>query len=446
MISQEVKLSSLIAPSFYNVYWDINDGLHTHYMFKGGRGSTKSSFISLDMVKGIMEDPEANGVALRKVKDTLKDSVFEQLCWAIQALGVEDYWDIPESKLVLTYKPTGQQIRFRGADKPKKIKSMKFKRGYCKYIWYEELDEFTSMEEIRMINQSLMRGGSKYIVFYSYNPPKSANNWVNAEVKLTRSDRLVHHSTYLTVPKTWLGEQFIIEAEHLKETKPTEYEHEYLGEVTGTGGEVFANVTCRPITEEEIKSFAVIRRGLDFGYAIDPLAYVVMSYDRKHKRLYIFHEYYKVGVSNHAAYQEITKENKNNDVIIADSAEPKSINELRQYGLRIRAVKKGPDSIDYGIKFLQDLEEIIIDDIKCPETAREFLNYELEKDANGNFKADYPDKNNHSIDAVRYGMNDECINFRQEKIKEVKKYNFECEKPKPNAFYGEEPSDSYMNY
>jgi PBSX family phage terminase large subunit len=356
------------------------DGLHTHYWLDGGRGSTKSSFASIEIIKGIMEDPEANAVALRKVKDTLKDSVYEQLCWAIEALGVTEYWNIPESKLVLTYIPTGQEIRFRGADKPKKIKSMKFKHGYCKFLWYEELDEFTSMEEIRMINQSLMRGGSKYVVIYSYNPPKSANNWVNAEVKLTRSDRLTHHSTYLTVPKEWLGEQFFIEAEHLKQTKPDNYKHEYLGEVTGTGGEIFSNVTCRPITDEEIKAFTVVRRGLDFGYAIDPLSYGAMSYDRKHKQLYIFHEYYKAGVSNYNAYKEIIKENINNEPIIADSAEPKSINELNQYGLRVSGVKKGPDSIEYGIKFLQDLEQIIIDDVRCPETAREFLTYELEKD------------------------------------------------------------------
>jgi phage terminase large subunit len=409
-----VKLTDVIAPSFYEVHKDIKQGLHTHYWEKGGRGSTKSSFFSIEIVKGIMEDPLANAVALRKVKDTLKDSVYEQLCWAIDILGVNDYWDIPESKLVLTYKPTGQQIKFRGADKPKKIKSIKFRHGYCKFIWYEEVDEFNGIEEIRMINQSLMRGGEKFFVFYSYNPPKSANSWVNAEVKLTREDRLVHHSTYLTVPRAWLGEQFFIEAEHLKETKPDSYKHEYLGEVTGTGGEVFNNVSCRVITNEEIKDFTTIRRGMDFGYAVDPFSYVVTAYDRKHRRLYIYHEVYKVGLSNKAAYELVRSENKHNEQIIADSAEPKSINELRQYGLRIIAAKKGPDSIEYGIKFLQSLEQIIIDDTRCPETAREFLTYELEKDANGNFKAGYPDKNNHSIDAVRYALNFECMRFREE--------------------------------
>jgi PBSX family phage terminase large subunit len=418
-----VRLSEVIAPSFHEIHKDIKQGNHTHYWFSGGRGSTKSSCISVEIILGIMKDKDANAVVLRKVKDTLRESVHEQLLWAIHALNVSEYWQESVSPLSLTYIPTGQKIVYRGADKPKRIKGIKFSRGYAKYLWYEELDEFAGMEEIRMINQSLMRGGTQFTVFYSYNPPKSANNWVNAEKQLTRPDRLVHHSNYLTVPKEWLGEQFIIEAEHLKETKPNAYAHEYLGEVTGTGGEVFDNVKIRKITDEEIESFENIKRGADFGYAIDPFSFVVCNYDRKKKRLYIFHELYKVGLSNTQAISHIKQENRHNDFIIADSAEPKSIHEFRQHGLKVKAAKKGPDSIEYGIKFLQDLEEIVIDDIRCPETAREFLTYELEKDANGNFKAKYPDKNNHSIDAVRYSLNDEIMKHKEEKKKESDPHN-----------------------
>ena len=407
------RLTNVIAPSFYEIHKDIKAGNHTHYWLGGGRGSTKSSFVAIEIILGIMRDPDANCIALRKVKDTLRDSVVEQLQWAIEVLGVEDYWHESVSPLGLTYIPTGQSIKFRGADKPKKIKSIKFSRGYCKFLWYEEVDEFSGMDEIRMINQSLMRGGPEFIVFYSYNPPKSANNWVNAEVQLTRHDRIAHHSTYLTVPREWLGEQFIVEAEHLKTVKQQAYEHEYMGVVTGTGGEVFTNVQTRIISNEEIEDFYDIYRGLDFGYAVDPLAYNVMHYDRKRKRLYIFHEFYKVGVSNNAAYEHISAENKDNAIVIADSAEPKSIAELIQYGLRVRGVKKGPDSIEYGIKFLQSLEAIVIDDTRCPETAREFLTYELEKDVNGNYKARFPDTNNHSIDAVRYALNDEWAKFKE---------------------------------
>jgi PBSX family phage terminase large subunit len=403
----QVKLTDIIAPSFFDLHKAIKNNEYTHYLCKGGRGSTKSSELSVEIILGMMKDPNANAVVLRKVEKYIKDSVFEQLCWAISILKVDEYWDIKYSPITLTYRPTRQKILFRGADKPKKIKSTKFKKGYCKYIWYEEVDEFNGMEEIRMINQSLMRGGEKFNVFYSYNPPQSQNNWINTEALQDRPDRLVHHSTYLSVPRHWLGEQFFVEAEHLKKTKPEKYAHEYLGEVTGTGGEVFKNITIKAITVEEIKTFDNIRRGIDWGYAVDPFSYGVMHYDKTRKKLYIFYEVYKVGLSNLKASEEIKKENKDNKMITCDSAEPKSIDELRSYGMKVKGAKKGPDSIEYGIKFLQDLEEIIIDDKRCPNTAREFLQYELEKDGNGNFKAKYPDKDNHTIDMCRYALEDD---------------------------------------
>lgn len=408
MITMEkVKLSELIAPSFYEIHNDIKNNRYTHYWLKGGRGSTKSSFVSIEIILGIMKDPNANAVALRKVKETIKDSVFEQLIWAIEKLKVNEYWDIKHNPMELTYLPTGQKILFRGADKPRKIKSIKVSRGYVKFIWYEEVDEFNGIEEIRIINQSLMRGGKEFVVFYTYNPPNRNNAWVNEEILIERHDRKVHHSTYLTVPKAWLGEQFFIEAEHLKKVNEKAYRHEYLGEVTGTGGEVFTNVTIRKITDEEIRRFDRIKRGIDFGYAVDPFVYIVVHYDRTRRKLYIFNEIYKVGLSNRKAAELIKEENKNNGIITADSAEPKSIAELKEYGLKIKGAKKGPDSVDYGIKFLQDLEEIVIDSERCPNAAREFLNYELEKDKDGNFKAEFPDKNNHTIDAVRYALEDD---------------------------------------
>jgi len=423
----EVKLSEVIAPSFFPIHAAIKANTFTHYWLKGGRGSTKSSFIAVEIVLGIMKDPEANAVVFRKVKDTLKTSVYEQIVWAINILGVRSFWNIPQSTMVLTYIPTGQKIVFKGADNPRKVKSIAWAKGYCKYLWYEELDEFGGMDEIRMINQSMLRGDDNFIVFYSYNPPKSSNNWVNAEAKLTRPDRLVHHSTYLDVPEKWLGKQFIIEAEHLKEVNETAYRHEYLGEEVGTGGEVFGNVTLRPISEEEINSFSVIRRGLDFGFAADPLAYVVDAYDRKNRRLYIFHELYKYGMSNRNVTKHIMEENINNDLVLADSAEPKSISEMAQYGLKIAGVKKGPDSVDYGIKFLQDLEAIIIDDARCPETAREFTMYELDRNAQGNFRDGFPDHDNHTIDGVRYSLNYDILKHREEEKKSKQKVNWKFE-------------------
>lgn len=401
-----MNISSVIAKSFYEVHRDIKEHKHTHYWLKGGRGSTKSSFISIEIILGMMKDKNANATILRKVGDTLADSVYAQLLWAIEILGVSNYWTAKISPLKLIYNPTGQEILFRSSNNKedyKKIKSTKFFRGYCKYVWYEELDEFFGMEEIRSINQSLLRGGDEFFVFYSYNPPKSINSWVNAEVISERKDRLVHTSCYLDVPKEWLGEQFLIEAEHLKETNELAYRNEYLGEPTGTGGAVFTNITLRPITDEEISHFDNISDGIDFGYAIDPATWGQNHYDKTRKKLYIFNEIYGVGLSNKALYEKILQKKIGQSMIIADSAEPKSIDELNSYGqIRVLGAKKGPDSVEYGIKWLQMLEEIIIDNVRCPNTAREFTLYEYEKDRMGNFKSKYPDIDNHTIDMVRY--------------------------------------------
>lgn len=404
-----IKLTDLIAPSFYDVHYAIKEKRYSHYWLKGGRGSTKSSFVSIEIIKGMMEDPDANAVILRKVKETLRESVYEQMLWAIDKLGVSHLWHESLNPLSITYKPTGQKIIFKGADKPKKVKSSKFRRGYAKFIWYEEADEFTGMQDIRTINQTLVRGGADIQVFYTYNPPQSQNNWVNSEVEQQklRKDTLVHSSDYRTVPKEWLGEQFIYDAEHLKKTNPKKYEHEYLGVVTGTGAEVFTNVTQRRITDEEIARFDKIRRGLDFGFAADPLHYTENYYDKARKRLFIFAEIHQVGLKNSVAVEKIKQINKLNGWITADSAEPRTINEFNDLGLRITGAKKGPGSVEHGIKFLQDLNEIIIDPERCPNTAREFSTYEIEKDSNGNLKGTYPDKNNHSIDATRYSLEDE---------------------------------------
>lgn len=420
----QVKLSDLIAPSFYGLHWDITEHGHTHYKLAGGRGSTKSSFISIEIILGMMQDRRANAIAMRKVGRFLEESVFEQLRWAIDVLGVADKWKVRLSPLGLIYVPFGNRIIFRGADDPQKIKSVKLKNGYFKYIWFEERAEFDGAEEERSILQSLMRGGSDFFVFYSWNPPKSMNSWVNQDVLEPREDTAVSHTDYRTVPPEWLGEQFLIEAEHLKATKPKAYEHEYLGIATGTGGQVFENVTVRKVTDEELARFDRIKHGLDFGYGADPLAYIKMHYDKTRKRLFLFGEIYAVKLGNTKAAREIQKLNPLNSVITADSEEPRAIAALNELGLRVIGAKKGPGSVDYGIEFLSDeLEEIVIDPVRCPNAAREFTGYELEQDKDGNFKGSYPDKNNHTIDAVRYGM-ESSMTRRTVKIKNKSQAGF----------------------
>ena len=403
----KIKLSDIIAPSFYDIHRDIKRGLHTHYALGGGRGSCKSTFASVEIVKGIMQDPDANAIVFRKVASTLSESVLAQLQWSIHALGVDHLWRTKQSPIMLIYKPTGQRIVFRGADNPRKIKSVKLPRGYIKYAWYEEVDEFTGPDEIRTINQSVLRGGSKFFVFYTYNPPKSAKSWVNVEFACSSGDTLTHNSTYLDVPREWLGDQFIAEAERLKKSKPTAYEHEYLGKITGTNAEIFPNVKLRTISDDELEMFDKVRRGLDWGYGADPFAYVALHFQRNTRTVFIYYEYYKHGAKFDSISESIKQENKLRGVIHAESAEPRSNDELRQRGHILQAVRKGADSVEHGIKWLQDLDCIVIDPNRCPNAAREFSGYELEPDGKGGFRDGFPDKDNHTIDAVRYALEDD---------------------------------------
>ena len=401
-----VRLSQIIAPSFYELHKELKAELHDEVWCKGGRGSTKSTFISAQIVLGIIKDPDTNAVVFRRYQNELRDTVYGQFEWTITKMGLAHLFKFQVSPMQIVYIPTGQRIVFRAADNPKKLKSINLGRGYIKYAWFEELDQFASFEEIRNILQSLFRGeNKKRIVFFSYNPPKSGRAWVNQEAKIPKPGRRVHHSTYLDVPKEWLGERFITDAEHLKNTNEMAYRHEYLGEEVGTGLEVFNNVELRIISDNEIATFDRIRQGLDFGYAVDPLCFERMHYDRTRRRLYIFAEISGLNLFNRQFWE---KAQKYNDVLtIADSAEPKSIAELKSWGMKIKGAKKGPGSVEFSMKFLQDLEQIVIDPERCPLAAKEFINYSLEMDREGNVKSQFPDKDNHSIDATRYALEDD---------------------------------------
>lgn len=402
----QIKLSDKMAPSFFSVHQDVKRHDHTHYVLAGGRGSTKSSYVSLEILLLLMQNPECHAVVLRKVGNTLRNSVYTQMEWALDALHISDKWKMTISPMEMIRKATGQKILFFGVDDKAKIKSIKLPFGYVGVVWYEELDQFAGMEEIRNLNQSLMRGGSKFWCFSSYNPPKSANNWVNEEMLLDEQDRLVHRSDYLSVNPDWLGPQFIYEADKLKAKNETAYRHEYLGEITGTGGAVFENVVERQITDEEIQQFDRRRYGLDFGFAVDPLAFVSMHYDAKREVLYVFDEIYQPKLTNRQAAVKIKKKITETALIRADSAEPKSIKELNELGLKVIATKKGPDSVDFGMRWLQGLATIVIDKKRCPNAYKEFVTYEYETTRDGQYISAYPDKNNHAIDAVRYGCED----------------------------------------
>ena len=402
-----VKLTDCIAPAFYPVHWDIQRGLHTYYDLYGGRGSGKSSFVGVEIPVGIMDDPQANAVVFRKVGNTIGDSVYEQILWGIEKLGAEDLWKCTKSPYKMTYKPTGQIILFRGLDKDKKLKSIKCSRGYFKYLWFEELDEFAGEKELRSVQESVLRGGPKFVVFKTFNPPISQSNWANQYVMTPRRDTLRHKSIYTDVPREWLGEQFINDAEQLREINPKAYEHEYGGNATGTGGEVFENLEIRQITDEEIDTFGYTYQGLDFGYYPDPAQWVKLCYNPAQLTVYIYDELraYKTGNADLWTRLKEEKGVAEWDDIMADSAEPKSIADFRAYGSSMHPVVKGPDSVKYSFRWLQKMKKIVIDPERCPETMKEFTHYEYDRNSDDEVISSYPDANNHAIDAVRYALN-----------------------------------------
>ena len=402
-----------IGSAFVDINRDIDDREHREYFLEGGRGSLKSSFISEKIIELLENNPRMCAVVLRKVKDTLKDSVFAQLEWAIDILGetypkVKSNWKLTKSPLEMTNINTGQKIYFRGADDYGKIKSLKTPANmYVGITWYEEFDQFAGMNEIRKINQSLVRGGDDFIQLYSYNTPASSQHYVNIEKMIPKDTRLVHLSDYRQAPKKWLGQAFIDEAEFLKSINEKLYDNEYLGLMTGVGGNVFENVELREITDDEINTFDYIYQGLDFGYFPDPLAWTKCCYNPSQRTLYIFDEYVVNKMSNADVWEHLKEEKgvTEDDLIIADSAEPKSIGDFKAYGSTMKGAEKGPGSVDYSMKWLSSLAKIVIDPKRCPTSAQEFSTYEYQQDKDGNYISGYIDADNHCIDSVRYALN-----------------------------------------
>lgn len=398
--------ASMIAPVFAPVLFDIQERKHTEYVFPGGRGSTKSSFVSLNIIDLIMNNTDMHAVVMRQVADTMRGSVFQQMLWAIEALGLSDEFHLTVSPLEITRKSTGQKIYFRGADDPGKVKSIKVPFGYIGILWLEELDQFTGPEAVRKIEQSVVRGGDVAYIFKTFNPPKSASNWVNKYIKIPKATRLITWSNYTQVPEGWLGKPFLDEAAFLKEVNPSAYENEYMGVANGTGGMVFDNVTIREITDDEIEQFDRIYNGVDWGWYPDPFHFGRCHYDAARMKLYIFMEYRCNKQSNRQTADKLFEMGITaNDLITCDSAENKSVGDYKSYGLFARSAEKGPGSVEYSMKWLQSLVEIVIDNRRCPNTAEEFTEYEYDRDKDGEVISGYPDKKNHAIDCIRYATN-----------------------------------------
>lgn len=432
-LSVNIDVSKLWIKKFDDVFQDIMAHNHTNYIFPGGRGSTKSSFVGgIDVPLLLISNPNCHAVCFRKIGNTLKTSVYAQVQWGINELGLHEYFIFHSNPLEIIYKPTGQKILFLGLDDPGKVKSIKLPFGYIGITWWEELDQFAGDAEIRKALQSTMRGGPVYWNFMSYNPPISVNNWANEYTedaeRNRQTDTLVVRTTYLDVPPEWLGQAFIDEAEYLQHTNPRAYENEYMGIPVGTGGNIFDNVEHMDMPDSMIATFDTIYNGHDWGFANDPNAFNKMYLDKARRDLYIYAEHTAIGESNAALYDYLYNENhhkkrvwkiengqefaefvdcpllEKNELVTADNADSKSIADFKAYGCFWRPAEKGPDSVRYGIKWLQSLRHIYIDKHRCPDTYDEFVKYEYDRDREGHIISTYPDRDNHHIDATRYAL------------------------------------------
>lgn len=390
-----------IPDCFHWAIRDIRDKEHLEYVFKGGRGSTKSTTVGMTIVELMNNNHDIHAVVCRKVGNTIKDSVYNKIKWAIGKQEFTEKFDSKLSPMEITLKATGQKIYFRGADDPDKIKSINPEFGYIGILWFEELDQFAGPEEIRKIEQSAIRGGNLAWIFKSFNPPKTMNNWANKYVLEPKENRIVHSSTYLDVPKGWLGQPFIDEAEHLKEVNPNAYEHEYMGIANGNGGNVFEYLEIRDITDEEIGHMDRIFAGVDYGWYPDAFCYLRTYYDSAREKIYLIDELYVNKWSNSKTADWIKKKGYDDYTMICDSAEPKSVNDFRDAGLPARGAIKGPGSIEYGFKFLQT-KTLVIDPKRTPNAYKEITEYEYDRDKEGNVISGYPDGNDHAISALRY--------------------------------------------
>lgn len=416
-------VEDFIAPCYLPLHEDIKAGQHRFYNLPGGRGSCKSSFVSLEIVDGIQSDPtgQSNAIVFRKVAGTMRDSVFSQIAWAIDMLGVSHLWKATVSPMMYEYRPTGAQILFRGLDDASKLKSIKPRRGTFRYAWFEEFSELSGPNFTRNVMQSVLRGqGPGAIVFRTFNPPLSSNNWANVFIREPDEKAVTLLTNYTMIPPEWLGESFLYEAERLRDVNPKAYEHEYLGVPTGAGGEVFPNLEIREITDKEIEQMGYFYQGLDFGFAVDPAAFLRVSYDRKSDTVFFVDEIYRRHLSNKQLAEEIKKRRydrgggeyhspilggvyEEKQLITADCAEPKSILDLQAEDLKCIPCHKEPGCVAYRVKWLQH-RRIVIDPKRTPEAYREFVNYSYATDKDGNFLSELPDKDNHTIDACAYAL------------------------------------------
>lgn len=401
MMNTKVYLPDIIGQG-YKEFWNFKG---RYRVVKGSRASKKSKTAALWFIYNLMKYDKSNLLVIRKTYRTLKDSCFTDLKWACERLKVSSLWDFKLSPLEATYKPTGQKILFRGLDDPLKITSITVEYGYLCWAWLEEAYEVMNEDDFNILDESIRGEMPDYLWkqwTITFNPWND-RHWLKKRFFDTHDDSILAMTTNY-ICNEWLDEADLALFERMKRTNPRRYQVAGLGEWGVIEGLVYENWKEQGFKLDDVIRFKALS-GLDFGYTQDPSAFLVVFFDKDNSKLYIWDEMYKKGLSNRKIYEEIKKMNYKKVRITADSAEPKSIDELRGYGLRIKGAAKGRDSIMNGIQFIQDLEIIIHP--RCINFLIEISNYVFDKDRFGKPINRPIDDFNHLMDAMRYAIEDE---------------------------------------
>lgn len=425
-----VDFGLIVAEPYTRLHQRLFKQEITDCWITGGRGSAKSSFVALEIVYALEQDPLANALVMQRTGSDIRNGTFAQIEWALDVLGVNDHWRCTASARRIINEKTGQLILFKGADDPKKTKGVKVRVGQITILWLEEVDQFGGMADIRTIRQSVTRGGAHVTRFYTFNPPRSVDNWANVEFERVRADgdksTVALKTNYLQVPAEWLGEQFIEDAKGLSEIDEIAYRHEYMGESVGVGGEVFTRAEFRAIKADELARFERPVLGQDWGWWPDPWAFVLSYWEPSTRTLYsvaerrgnrlqpadtselvkkaitsIGREVDKQKGWNGKGTSPHTKELLTQPVW-SDDADPQQIKAHRDNGLNAHPAGKGGNRLKSyewlaGIKW-------VIDPKRCPELAKEVRKMCYEQATDGTWLNSIPDGNDHSIDAVRYSV------------------------------------------
>lgn len=419
---KKVSLPKLIGKG-YKDYWNFTG---RYRVCKGSRASKKSKTTALNFIYRLMKYPGANLLVVRKVFRTLKDSAYTDLRWAIRQLQVDDYWDYKESPLELIYKPTGQKVLFRGLDEPMKLTSITVDVGSLCWCWIEESYEITKESDFNMLDESIrgqVNGNLFKQITLTLNP-WNEGHWIKKRFFDAEpcDDILAKTTNYLC--NEFLDESDLRLFERMKAENPRRYRVAGLGEWGISEGLIYENWEEKEFDWKELlekRKNVQTLFGLDFGYTNDPAAFFCGIIDIEQKELYVFDEIYEKALQNTVIYQKIEAKGFKKEVITADSAEPKSIDHLKSLGLyRIKGSKKGKDSINAGIQFIQEFKIIIHP--RCNNFLTEISNYCWDKDKFGKPINKPIDDFNHLMDAMRYALED-CMHNRGAKSINKSKLN-----------------------